>query len=124
MTANLRTSGVADAAVSAPSAGDVLRFAAYIADLIGCERLGHVAWDPRAQKLYVDVAEATHGETAAHLMGLGSREDYPAAYGGDPFSCWTGRSGAVDVFVKAPLALGGLPCRASRAVAATDKAVA
>jgi hypothetical protein len=90
----------------------VLRFAAYVADLIGDDRLGDVAWDVKSQKLYIDVIDATHGETLAHLLGLDARYDHGPAFdmaGG--FSAWTGKSGLVEVFLKAPLALGGLPHR-------------
>lgn len=118
MSTNLHRSGVAGASVPAPSGpspvGEVLRFAAYVADLIGNDGIGDVAWDERTQKLFVDVTDATHGETAAHLLGLDARFDHGEAYGMDGFSSWTGRSGLVDVFLKAPLALGGLPERRPR----------
>ena len=56
------------------------------------------------------VTDTTHGETVAHLLGLDARSDH-----GDEdregFSCWTGTSGHVPVFLSAPLALGGLPHR-------------
>jgi hypothetical protein len=88
----------------------VLRFAAYVADLIGQDRLGDVAWNAQEHKLFVDVTDVTHGDTVAHLLGLGPRSDH-GRKDGTGFSCWTGKSGDVPVFLSAPLALGGLPHR-------------
>lgn len=126
MNTDLHVSGVAGASVPAPlgpsSVGEILRFAAYVADLIGNDRLGDVAWDVRAQKLFVDVTDTTHGETLAHLLGLDARFDHAEAFGMDGFSCWTGRSGLVEVFLKAPLALGGLPERRPRTWSASTDA--
>lgn len=94
-----------------PSVGEVLRFAAYVADLIGNDRLGDVSWDVEQQKLLVNVTEAAHGETVAHLLGLNARFDHGGAYDVDDFSFWGGRSGLVDVLIKAPLPLGRTPER-------------
>ena len=47
MSTNAESSGVAGASVSAPSAGDALRFAAYVAELIGDDRIEAVAWHRR-----------------------------------------------------------------------------
>jgi hypothetical protein len=105
------TTAGAGASVSAPSTGDVLRFAAYVAELIGEDRVGDVSWHTDTHKLYVDVSDTTHGETVAHLLGLEHRGDHTRKDGTTGFSCWTGKSGAVSVFLSAPLALGGLPER-------------
>ncbi|GHH69524.1 hypothetical protein [Promicromonospora soli] len=111
MTADLRTSGVAGASVPAPSAGDVLRFAAYVAELIGDDRVGDVSWHADKPQLYVEVFDTAHGETVAHLLGLDPRSDHGPGHRPEGFSCWTGKSGLVPVFLRAPLALGGMPHR-------------
>lgn len=108
MVTNTKSSGAAGASVPVPSAGEVLRFAAYLADLIGENRVGDVSWHADKPKLFMEVTDTTHGETVAHLLGLApcmdlTRDD------GRAFSCWTGRSGLVPVFLSAPLALGSLP---------------
>nr|BFF19933.1 hypothetical protein GCM10025730_34540 [Promicromonospora thailandica] len=73
---------------------------------------------PSRKELYVTVTDTTHGETVAHLLGLGQRHDLePHANGSrisrEGFSSWSGTSGNVPVFLSAPLALGGLPHRHS-----------
>ena len=111
---------VAGASVPAPSGatapassvGEVLRFAAYIADLIGSDRIEAVTWDAERPLLFVSVTETEHGETLARLLGLNARHDVREAIGStDGFSCWEGRSGLVEMFLKAPLAPGALPGR-------------
>ncbi|MFD2794366.1 hypothetical protein ACFS27_12485 [Promicromonospora vindobonensis] len=113
----------AGASVSVPSAGDALRFAAYVAELVGDDRVESVNWiadsvRPASKRLYVTVTDTMHGETVAHLLGLDVREDLEPlpGYGGrssrdEGFSSWSGTSGNVPVFLSAPLALGGLPHR-------------
>jgi hypothetical protein len=112
MGTNTMSSGVADPAVSVPSAGEALRFAAYVAELIGDDRVESIAWHGQTAtattKLFVTVTDTTHGETVAHLLGLEPRTDLADA-GREGFSCWEGKSGDVPVFVSAPMALGGLP---------------
>ncbi|PUB28592.1 hypothetical protein C8K30_1038 [Promicromonospora sp. AC04] len=114
MVTNTMSSGVAGASVPAPSTGEALRFAAYVADLIGDDRIEDIAWHidlgTQAKKLYVTVTDTTHGETIAHLLGLDPRSDL-GRNDNTGFSCWTGTSGDVPVFLSAPLALGGLPRR-------------
>lgn len=92
-----------------PSVGEVLRFAAYVADLIGNDRLGDVTWDVEQQKLLVNVTEATHAEAVAHLLGLNMRFDRGEADKVNASSFWSGRSGLVNVLLKAPLPLGWNP---------------
>ncbi|MFI2361900.1 hypothetical protein [Promicromonospora sp. NPDC019610] len=115
------SSGVAGASVPAPSTGEALRFAAYVAELVGDDRIVSVTWipdpvRPSRKELYVTVTDTTHGETVAHLLGLGQRTDLEPSPGGsrssrEGFSSWSGTSGNVPVFLSAPLALGGLPHR-------------
>jgi hypothetical protein len=114
MSINAKSSGVAGASVSAPSTGDALRFAAYVAELIGDDRVEGIAWhddsSTKAKRLFVTVTDTTHGETVAHLLGLSARSDH-GYEDREGFSVWTGTSGDVPVFLSAPLALGGLPHR-------------
>ena len=114
MSINAKSSGVAGASVLAPSAGDVLRFAAYVAELIGDDRVESIAWyddsSTKQKRLFVTVTDTTHGATVAHLLGLGERSDIRGDRL-DGFSSWRGTSGNVPVFLSAPLALGGLPHR-------------
>lgn len=114
MSAVKRLLGVAGAAVPAPSAGDALRFAAYVAELVGDDRIDAITWrvdvGTQAKQLFVTVTDTTHGQTVAHLLGLSPRTDIKPDRG-DGFSSWSGTSGNVPVFVSAPLALGGLPRR-------------
>lgn len=105
--------GAAGASVPAPSAGEALRFAAYVADLIGNDRITAITWrveDQTTAALYVTVTDTTHGQTVAHLLGLARRSDV-ARDQSEGFSAWKGTSGNVPVFLSAPLALGGLPQR-------------
>lgn len=121
MSTYIESSGVAGASVSAPSAGEALRFAAYVAELVGDDRIVAVNWitdavRPSRKELYVTVTDTTHGETVAHLLGLGERHDLEPHPNGirssrEGFSSWSGTSGNVPVFLSAPLALGGLPHR-------------
>lgn len=108
------SSRVAGASVPAPSAGDVLRFAAYVADLVGSDRVDSIAWHDDSStggmRLFVTVTDTTHGQTVAHLLGLDDRSDIASARD-EGFSAWMGTSGNVPVFLSAPLALGGLPER-------------
>jgi hypothetical protein len=104
----------AGAPVPAPTAGDALRFAAYVAELVGDDRIEDIAWHidigTQSRKLFVTVTDTTHGETVAHLLGLEPRSDL-VRNDETGFSCWTGKSGNVPVFLSAPLALGGTPRR-------------
>jgi hypothetical protein len=109
MAADVKVPGGAVAVAAAPSVGDVLRFAAYAADLVGEGRVTGASWHSDDEPLFVDVADAADGEVLAHLLGLDARSDL---WCGDPersFSCWKGTSGGVSVFMRAPLALGALP---------------
>ncbi|MFD7308347.1 hypothetical protein [Promicromonospora sp. NPDC059942] len=119
---NTHISSGAGASVPAPSTGDALRFAAYVAELVGDDRIVSVNWitdavRPSRKELYVTVTDTSHGETVAHLLGLGQRTDLePHPNSGrsvrdEGFSSWSGTSGNVPVFLSAPLALGGLPHR-------------
>jgi hypothetical protein len=110
MDTKTTSSGVAGASVPVPSAGEALRFAAYVAELIGDDRVGHVSWHTDKPKLFVEVTETIHGETVAHLLGLEPRTDL-VRDDGRGFSCWEGKSGLVPVFLSAPLALGSTPER-------------
>lgn len=114
MRVNTMSSGVADAVVSAPSAGVMLRFAAYVAELIGDDRIESISCHGRTpagtKKLFVAVTDTTHGETVAHLLGLEPRTGL-GREDSEGFSCWEGNSGNVPVFLSAPVALGGLPRR-------------
>lgn len=110
MGADVKTPGGAVAEAAAPSVGDVLRFAAYAVGLVGEDRVGDVAWHADVERLYVDVADARDGEVLAHVLGLDARADHWSDDGpGRSFSCWKGTSGGVSVFMRTPLALGGLP---------------
>lgn len=105
MNTQRRVPGVADAVGSAPSAGEALRFAAYVADLIGADRVGDVAWSTEDRMLFVRLTDPHHGETVARLLGLGRRWDHePIEEDPEGFSCWTGKSGNVPVFLTAPVA--------------------
>ena len=122
-----RLLGVAGAPVPAPSAGDALRFAAYVAELVGDDRINAITWRVDADEhptLFVTVTDTTHGETVAHLLGLPPRADH-GHEDREGFSCWKGTSGNVPVFLSAPLALGGMPRRRPYRWSAADmKAVA
>lgn len=116
MVTNAMSSGVAGALVSAPSAGDTLRFAAYVVDLIGSERVGHVSVD--GTKVHLIALDTLALEAAVHLLSLQTRrprvdvEPQPSFPEG--YSAWWGTSGPFDVHLSAPLALGALPKRAPR----------
>lgn len=118
MNTDLRTSGVADAAVSAPSMGDVLRLAAYVADLIGDDRIQGVSVYS-TRNLHVKVPDPFHAATLAGLMGLPGPRDLPAmtsheATGAGAHSCWEGQVRGVQVSVNSDLRPGALPARRPR----------
>ena len=97
-----------------PRRGVMLRFAAYVAELIGDDRIESISCHGRTpagtKKLFVAVTDTTHGETVAHLLGLEPRTGL-GREDSEGFSCWEGNSGNVPVFLSAPVALGGLPRR-------------
>jgi hypothetical protein len=109
MAVEMRAPGGAVAGAAAPSVGDVLRFAAYVAGLVGEDRVTRVLWQAKNERLAVQVSDAMHGDVLAHLLGLDARGDHGREDSEDSFSCWEGASGGVSVFLTAPLALGGLP---------------
>ncbi|MGW2093263.1 hypothetical protein [Promicromonospora sukumoe] len=118
MAVNTESSGVAEASASAPSTGEALRFAAYVVDLIGSDRVEHVS--VAGTKLHLTTLDTLAVEAAVHLLGLTSmlsrdRVDIaPDDYSPEGFTSWMGTSGAFHVHLTAPLALGGLPQPAPR----------
>jgi hypothetical protein len=103
----------AGASVSAPSMGDVLRLAAYVADLIGDHRVDAVTVYS-TRHLYVELPDPFHAATLAGLLNLDGPTDLPAMTtdgetGPGAHSYWDGQVQAVGVTVNTALRPGALP---------------
>jgi hypothetical protein len=113
MSAALSASGVAGASVPAPSMGDILRVAAYVADLVGDDRIDGVnIYSTR--HVYLKVPDPFHAATVAGLLGLTGPHDLPAlpadeATGAGAHSSWEGHIQGVPVSVTSALRPGALP---------------
>ena len=123
MVTNAMSSGVAGASVPAPSMGDVLRVAAYVADLVGDDRVqGANIYSTR--HVYIKVPDPFHAETVAGLLGLTGPVDLPAmtaheADGAGAHTSWDGQVLGVPVSVNSELRPGALPAPRPRGWATT-----
>lgn len=110
MTATTTALGVAGVSAPAPSAGDILRVAAHVVDLIGDERIKAVSM-LLLDRVSVRVPDPFHAETAAHLLGLDVLEDFAGdeATGAGAHTQWSGRVRGARVEVWSDLRPGALP---------------
>jgi hypothetical protein len=106
------------ASVPTPSMGDVLRLAAYVADLIGNDRV-HGVTVYSTRHLNVELPDPFHAATLAGLLNLDGPTDLPAMTtdgetGPGAHSYWDGHVQGVGVTVNTALRPGALPARCPR----------